>query len=77
MRDVGRRRPPNAVSVVARSGCAFAPFETCLLGMWPWCRQTRLFPRLSIAFGQPLTRLDHLYDVDPLLDGHDGRRRQC
>ena len=43
-----------------------------LLGTPP--RQTRLPPRLPVTLSKPLTRLDHLYHIDPLLDSHKGSR---
>jgi len=38
----------------------------------PLPRQTRLPPRLAITLREPLTRLDHLNNVYPLLDSHKG-----
>lgn len=37
-------------------------------------REACLPPRLPVPLSKPLARLDHLHNIDPLLEEHDGRR---
>ena len=48
----------------------------CLLALQALPRQSSLLPHLAITLRQPLARLDHLHNIDPLLKRHDRRARK-